>query len=91
MSEKQKFSRNMLTGNEKPPGGVGEAGVSCGVSKEQFPYDGKCCDKGISKGTTVYIPRCPNCIAIVSMPDNVALKVNHILECDLFFYAKRLK
>jgi len=69
----------------------GDYQISCGVLEEAFPCLQHCCEKLDSLADTAYVRTCPHCVIWTSMPDSADLAVNHIFECLLHGYGKRIK
>ena len=79
------------TGSEIQSGEAPHMDRNCGVTEEQFPHMGKCCDRNSSAAGVEYRKICHCCSVWTSPPDGGSLEVATIFECGRYGYARRVK
>lgn len=63
----------------------------CGVSEQQFPYVGKCCNTRMGSVGEEFACACPCCSALKMPIDSSSLEIVTFFECTRCGYGKRVK
>ena len=64
--------------------------ADCGVSEEQFPCLGVCCEAREGAFGPEYRHICPRCSAVTLPPDSSTLQIATLFECTRLGFGRRM-